>query len=150
MFILMLPIVYLQQPPLHSYPIIYSILVLPLSVVRWLQFTNNSIAIGSEATFIVMSLHELSGFLNVLLLMITRPDSILFGKEINPDGHGMLPASPRQSTVALNRDGSPHDLTVHREEANGATPMIQLTAAIRGENGPGVELGRLPTWSDEE
>jgi hypothetical protein len=143
MFILMLPIVHLQLAPLHSYPIIYSILVLPLSVVRWLQFTNNSIAIGSEATFIVMSLHELSGFLNVLLLMNTRPDSILFGKEVNPDDQGMLPPSARQSTTALNQDASSHNLSSGQEKGSRVT-------AIGGENGPGLDLGRLPTRSDEE
>ncbi|KAJ7267536.1 hypothetical protein B0H12DRAFT_1092875 [Mycena haematopus] len=60
-----------------AYPISYCMVVLPLSIVRWIEFTQGTMP--SAATFTVVSLYGLSGAVNVALLLKTRPHSVLFG-----------------------------------------------------------------------
>lgn len=76
----------------NSYPLVYSILILPLSVVRWISFVQErggrTNSIPSSATFTVISIYGLSGAFNVILFVVTRPESILFGRRSDL---GMLP-----------------------------------------------------------
>ncbi|KAL0956613.1 hypothetical protein HGRIS_002749 [Hohenbuehelia grisea] len=65
-----------------AYPLIYSLLVLPLSIGRWI-----SSPISAAATLTVVAIYGLSGASNVLLLLITRPSSKLFG-HARPDYEG--------------------------------------------------------------
>jgi hypothetical protein len=58
-----------------SYPLAYSVIVLPLSVVRWLAYNNKRVP--SVATFFVMTMYSLSGAINVLLLVVVRPYLLL-------------------------------------------------------------------------
>jgi len=62
------------------YPIAYSVIVLPLSVTRWLQFSkfNNHHHVPSAATFFGVILFNLSGAINVLLFLIFKPGLLLF------------------------------------------------------------------------
>jgi len=53
------------------YPIIYCILVLPLSVVRWMHFVDTSFT-NAAATLAVVSVFGLSGVLNAMLYAFTR------------------------------------------------------------------------------
>ncbi|KAJ7736846.1 hypothetical protein B0H16DRAFT_109938 [Mycena metata] len=62
-----------------AYPIVYCLLLIPLSVVRWIGFARGTDSIPSAATFSVASLYRLSGVLNVVLLLSTKPNSVLFG-----------------------------------------------------------------------
>jgi len=64
------------------YPFAYSLIVLPLSVTRWLQFSK--VDIPSAATFFGVSLFNLSGAVNVLVFLIARPGLLLFTR---PKGH---------------------------------------------------------------
>lgn len=69
---------------LSSYPSVYCVIVIPLSGVRWSGFTQE-IESGvnptpAESNFGVLALFGLSGFLNAILLLTTRPQSGLFGK----------------------------------------------------------------------
>ncbi|KAI0040915.1 hypothetical protein FA95DRAFT_1646065 [Auriscalpium vulgare] len=59
-----------------AYPLSYAVLVLPLSIVRWISFRTGSAP--SAATFVVIFLYGLSGASNVLLLLLTRPQLLLF------------------------------------------------------------------------
>lgn len=74
----------LRPPPLalSRYPLIYAILVLPLTVVRWINFGLE--AHGTDApsvfNFIVIVVFSLSGAANVTLLLTTRPQLLLFSK----------------------------------------------------------------------
>jgi len=54
-----------------AYPLVYSVLVLPLSIVRWIGFSQEK-QIPSVATFIVINIYALSGAFNALLLLWTR------------------------------------------------------------------------------
>jgi len=62
------------------YPIAYSIVVLPLSIARWMQF--NHYEVPSAATFFGHSVFHLSGVINVLLLLIARPQLLLFSRPV--------------------------------------------------------------------
>jgi hypothetical protein len=59
-----------------SYPLSYSIVVLPLSVARWSLFDHAHVS--SAATFFSVSIFNLSGAINVTLLLVVRPRLLLF------------------------------------------------------------------------
>ena len=61
---------------LPSYPLAYSLMVIPLSISRWLQFNHKSVP--SAAVFFVEIMFNLSGAVNVLLFLIVRPQLLLF------------------------------------------------------------------------
>lgn len=65
---------------IFRYPAVYCALVLPMSIVRWLTFVHDVNSVSSTATFIVVSIFGLSGFVNIILLLTTRPQSGLFGQ----------------------------------------------------------------------
>ncbi|TDL25439.1 hypothetical protein BD410DRAFT_813640 [Rickenella mellea] len=68
-----------------AYPIVYSIVVLPLSVGRWIGFVqerHGANHVPPAATFGVTFVFGLSGALNVLLLITTRPNLLLFGAKV--------------------------------------------------------------------
>ena len=72
-----------------SYPLVYAIQILPLSVGRWLGFVqenhDGSNHVPTTALVAVMAVYLLSGFANVVLFLFTRPNLLLFKDE---DGSG--------------------------------------------------------------
>jgi len=58
------------------YPLAYSLMVIPLSISRWLQFNHKSVP--SAAVFFSDIIFSLSGAVNVLLFLIVRPHLLLF------------------------------------------------------------------------
>jgi len=65
-----------QAMVMLAYPLVYCLCILPLSAVRWKNFVQNIVFPG--ATFFAASIFGLSGFLNVILLLKTRPSTRLF------------------------------------------------------------------------
>src|SRR5258708_17847116 len=59
-----------------SYPLAYSLIVLPLTVARWLLFSHHKVS--PAATFFGDTMFCLSGAINVLLFLIIRPGLLLF------------------------------------------------------------------------
>ncbi|KAH9002018.1 hypothetical protein EDB86DRAFT_3074362 [Lactarius hatsudake] len=92
-----------------SYPIAYSFVVLPISIVRWVGFHKNT---PSAATFFAVSTFNLSGAINVLLFLIVRRELLLFsspeeysgheGGEL--DDHGKSSISPQPTAMGLADD----------------------------------------------
>jgi hypothetical protein len=66
---------------MSRYPIAYTLLVLPLSIARWISFTRPDETVPSWATFLVNTIYNLSGFVNVFLLLVLRRTSGLLGGE---------------------------------------------------------------------
>ncbi|KAH9978629.1 hypothetical protein BGW80DRAFT_687058 [Lactifluus volemus] len=62
-------------------PLSYSFLILPLSVARWSQFSHHHVP--SAATFFCLSIFQLSGAANVILLLTVRPRILLFTPPLN-------------------------------------------------------------------
>jgi hypothetical protein len=64
---------------LLSYPLAYSLMVLPLSITRWLLFNHKKIS--SATTFFAVSMFNLSGAINVLVFLIVRPQLLFSSLE---------------------------------------------------------------------
>ncbi|KZP09496.1 hypothetical protein FIBSPDRAFT_1051795 [Athelia psychrophila] len=60
-----------------SYPIVFTVLVLPLSIVRFKYFGKAAATVPPAATFVVQCLYSLSGALNVTLFLTTRSGLLL-------------------------------------------------------------------------
>jgi len=58
------------------YPLAYSLVVLPISITRWLLSSHHHVS--SAAMFFANSMFYLSGTINVLLFLIIRPGLLLF------------------------------------------------------------------------
>lgn len=72
---------------ISRYPVAYSIVVLPLSVVRWITFGEQGCgrsSVPAAATFAAVFLHGCFGFVNVVLLLTTRQTLLLFDDPRNP------------------------------------------------------------------
>ena len=72
-----------------SYPVVYCILVIPLSVVRWLEFHQEDTGtkqnhVPSWATLTVASIFSLTGIADVILFFVTRQGLLLFGDHDPP------------------------------------------------------------------
>ncbi len=66
-----------------SYPLAYSVVILPISITRWLQPEHH---VPSATTFFAVTLFYLSGAINVLLFLIIRPELLLFPRpELLPE-----------------------------------------------------------------
>ncbi|CAE6471207.1 unnamed protein product [Rhizoctonia solani] len=52
------------------YPLAYTITILPLSIVRWITFSGGQV--GAAASFAAVSIFNLSGVVNVGLILLTR------------------------------------------------------------------------------
>ena len=99
-----------------SYPLAYSLIVLPFTIARYLQFGHHNVP--SAVTFFGASIFYLSGAINVLLFLIIRPQLLLLprpeelvGQEIQLTYQGAGPAiisdtpqlqfSPERTSTAL-------------------------------------------------
>jgi len=61
-----------------AYPLSNAILIIPLSIVRWIQNAGRSDLITSSDSIAVVAIFDLSGLFNVLLFFLTRPTLLLF------------------------------------------------------------------------
>ncbi len=103
-----------------SYPLAYSVVVLPISLARWVQYGRH---VPSAVTFFAVTVFYLSGAINVLLFLITRPELLLFrrpaelpepemelasestGPAIPPDAEN-IHDSPKPARMELGDEGS--------------------------------------------
>ena len=74
-----------ENPPCtkqtYSYPLAISVTYLPITILRWITSVRGKDFTPSLAwIFFGTSLLSLSGFINVVLLLSTRPESGLFGQ----------------------------------------------------------------------
>ena len=109
-----------------SYPLAYSVLVLPFSVVRWTQYDHKRVS--SAAAFFVMSMYNLSGAVNVLLLVIVRPYLLLLTR---PECRVSVRAG--QSGLETERiPGMPvsKDTKLDNPSAHSGMPLRPLTARV--------------------
>ncbi|KAH8998216.1 hypothetical protein EDB86DRAFT_820456 [Lactarius hatsudake] len=83
------------------YPLAYTLMVIPLSVSRWLQFSHKSVP--SAATFSGLIMFNLSGAINVLLFLIVRPRLLLFTP----------PEELGESKVEFSSSAIFHDMVEH-------------------------------------
>ena len=121
------------------YPICYTLLVLPLSIVRWRTFRapapggqqNVHVETPFAVTAVVITVFGLSGAVNVVLIMLTRRNLLLFGQR-----RGVV-----RSTVQESRDSSAARF------GSGLTVSEQSRALARGQGSMHAAGGRAPTTS---
>ena len=63
-----------------SYPASNAILIVPLSIVRWIQNTGSNVITSTDSTAVVI-VFAFSGITNVLLLLYIRGNLLLFGRD---------------------------------------------------------------------
>jgi hypothetical protein len=107
-----------------SYPLAYSVVVLPISLARWLQPKHH---VPSATTFFAVTLFYLSGAINVLLFLIIRPELLLFPRpELLPEPEMRL--APQGTGLAIlsnaeNFQNSPEPTSMElgdKDSRNGA------------------------------
>ncbi|KAH8977960.1 hypothetical protein EDB92DRAFT_1805358 [Lactarius akahatsu] len=91
---------------ISSYPLAYSVMVIPLSVSRWLLFNHKNVP--SATTFFGIIMFHLSGATNVLLFLIVRPRLLLFTP---PDelGESSVELAHTSTSSAIFPDMIEHD-----------------------------------------
>jgi hypothetical protein len=101
---------------LPSYPLAYSLTVIPLSISRWVQFRVGPTHVTSAAVLFGNIMFNLDGAANVLLFLIVRPHLLLFTppeKLVDPIAEL---ANPTSSSVLLP------DVHNHSPQPMGAEP----------------------------
>lgn len=120
-----------------AYPLVYSVIVLPLSVVRWITgFGSGARHMPSAATFIVIFIYNLSGVLNAILFLLTRTDLLLLGNTslAQRKGLGLAPG------VAL---------TVSKSRPSGITDTDSTRSRSKSQQRPPLPLGLGANTEDE-
>ncbi|KAG5641950.1 hypothetical protein DXG03_003939 [Asterophora parasitica] len=118
-----------------AYPIVYCVIILPLSIVRWIGFVQErgggENTIGAAPTMTVLGIFGLSGAANVVLLLTTRPNSVLFGHTTN---YAPRLSRPTGGSVSVATNAS---LNVYKTRGSVTDP----------DHDASNDLGRLPSRS---
>ena len=74
-----------------SYPLVFALLVVPLSVGRWIGFVQESHGdrknhVPPMALIAVETIYKFSGVANVMLFLLTRPSLLLFSRDTHSPG----------------------------------------------------------------
>jgi len=109
------------------YPICYTILVVPLSIVRWRIFHSPAhlkVQMPFAVTAVVVTIFGLSGVINVVLITLTRRNLLLFG--------------PRRGVVS-----TPESMNIN-EARFGPGPVFVALSGMLSQSATGEQL---PTTS---
>ena len=136
---------------IYSYPVVFAVITLPLSAVRWSSGFGRKRHRLPTATFAVEFIYSLSGALNVLLFLFTRSNLLLPRNrlgvapgDVEPDvqiGHELGPVLPPAA-----HDMDPDPTCNGLEDARGNDhPDVQIVheprpAASGGDDGTGPHL----------
>jgi len=107
-----------------AYPLLYSIMVVPLSAVRWAGFVQENTGdhrnhIPAAATLAVRVVFGLSGICNVILFLTTRPRLLLFApSKLEEESTSASTDSEGQIEENVQAGSNPSDATVNAR-ANG-------------------------------
>lgn len=116
---------------------IYSIVVIPLSAVRFKTNFGEDNNLPSVATFVVIFIYSLSGFFNALLFMLTRADLLFTNSPDLKREVGVAPGAGSEVMIGVEHVGSEEELGVEklgsrmttgirREDSNHLAPSIAL------------------------
>ncbi|KAK0470527.1 hypothetical protein IW261DRAFT_1005489 [Armillaria novae-zelandiae] len=100
------------------YPVVYAICVTPVTVVRWLSFSDK-VYVPSGATFFAGILFSLSGLFNSILYTATRPD--LVASTITPLGipDAKLDDDLPGQLIGFGLDSDEESIAGSRQDRNG-------------------------------
>jgi hypothetical protein len=82
----------------------YSIVILPDTTARYLQFNHHHVSLG--ASFFANTMFNLSGALDVVLFLIIRPELLLFPRprELDEQEVQLTPSTPQGTGPAIISD----------------------------------------------
>lgn len=127
------------------YPVTYTILVLPLSIVRWSTFRppgRTEPHVPFAVTSVVIVIFSLSGAANVVLILWTRKNLLLFGQRgvVNPAKIGPAATGRAQRLQALEAKKNARRKPEGDPEDNVGVKRIQPSTGAEEEEvveGPG-------------
>ncbi|KII91648.1 hypothetical protein PLICRDRAFT_51784 [Plicaturopsis crispa FD-325 SS-3] len=100
-----------------AYPFAYCVAVLPLSIVRWIDFVQEAKGrpngISYQATFGAASVYELSGLFDVLLFLYARPGLLLHSERHPAAASGNRGYAPSLATVDTEKDNGAGEVCIH-------------------------------------
>ena len=118
---------------LCSYPFVYSVVVLPVSIVRWATFTHHTVP--DAATFFTVFLHDSFGAVNVILLLTTRQGLLLFKDPREAQGHHRASDMGRAPEMSPSRAPSIRSVEeILSADARTDAALELLDAASIGQN----------------
>ncbi|KAG9120676.1 hypothetical protein FRC07_003755 [Ceratobasidium sp. 392] len=134
------------------YPFAYTIVVLPMSIVRWITFNDKGepSPAASTATAVAVSIFNLSGVINVILILATRTNVLLFGSR----GVIPVPNVPEEESPQVQESETNVGVLAgdgrrrwFRNSAGGlgsavGHPSSEVEAEDTGFGGPRVRLAR--------
>ncbi|KAG8717944.1 hypothetical protein FRC09_013413 [Ceratobasidium sp. 395] len=85
------------------YPFVYTLCVLPLSIIRWAGFVNPELLRSSRIqapTMVFVGIFNLMGLFNVVLILLTRPAVLLMESYKNPDDHRIATPEDNEPNAA--------------------------------------------------
>ncbi|EJD52474.1 hypothetical protein AURDEDRAFT_142434 [Auricularia subglabra TFB-10046 SS5] len=132
-----------QAMSMLFYPLLYSILVLPLSIFRWVGYAMQQERPPRQLPFAVsivsITVFGLSGLVNVALFMFTRPKLLLFeGRRRQNDSVTVrtfsFTTSPRTLVISA-RDGSEHTSAPGDDEASTTKVRPLSGKSVASDNG---------------
>ena len=80
------------------YPIVYTVLILPFTLMRWIDSFTRVKDVAPPLYFVFVSIYYLGGLANILLLVFTRPNVLGFSRKRAP---GEEPETGRHRQPAL-------------------------------------------------
>ncbi|KAH7101733.1 hypothetical protein BKA62DRAFT_770231 [Auriculariales sp. MPI-PUGE-AT-0066] len=102
-----------QSLKMLLYPIVYLVIVLPLSAVRYIAFVQGDNKVPPAGTFVGIVPFHLAGMLNVLLLIFTRPSILVFGGGLETQGTTSTSQGGAASNVPRYNLSQAMEVSVH-------------------------------------
>ncbi|KAH7100171.1 hypothetical protein BKA62DRAFT_256444 [Auriculariales sp. MPI-PUGE-AT-0066] len=116
-----------QSLKMLLYPASYTLIILPMTIARWIGFANGN-RIAPWWTFVAVCIFGLSGIINVLLLTLTRPSILSFGGTSN----GTYAGNPGRTTAGPGATASfrfaPE--TTHAEDLEGVSAQANTAFSV--------------------
>ncbi|KAH9966227.1 hypothetical protein BGW80DRAFT_1534680 [Lactifluus volemus] len=121
------------------FPFAYSIIVLPLSVSRLKQFVHGDVP--SSIQFFSASMFNLSGAINVVLFLVSKPQFLLFIPPVIEQEVPMQPISPSLDPVPQSLQLSALELPNDLEDQRSSQPPESSSNSVvqPGDSGPGLD-----------
>ena len=109
---------------------IYSIVTIPLTAVRFKTNFGQKQNLHPVATFVAIFIYSLSGFFNALLFMLTRKD-LLFtnSRDLKQEKVGVAPGGGNEVMIGVVREDSDEELgseKMDKGDSNRLAPSIML------------------------
>jgi hypothetical protein len=129
------------------YPICYTVLVLPLSIARWCAFhppKTKPDEMPFAVTAVVIAMFGLSGVVNVVLIMLTRRNLLLFGQRRGVVNVGGCTQNQNQGQpgIEARNVGAPSAVPSQSQNAaSGRGPTTSCT--VDSTTLPETSLGRI-------